>query len=444
MPTQPVGEDGAGRYETILRVSEGGMGTVYVGTVRGALGFRQLVAIKRPHAHLLSSSALRSAFVKEARLASLIHHANVVDVRDVVVTADDVYLVMDYVEGASLAELARVSAGRVRALPAGVAVRIVLDACAGLHAAHELTDERGRPLNLVHRDISPHNLLVGSDGVTRVADFGVAKFNRTTGSRTSAGHVKGKLAYAAPECLRGEVVDRQVDVFAMGVVLWEVLTGERLFRGRSESETMRRIMEYRPPPVSSVVPALGSALDSVLDMALAKSREARFVDILAMASGLESAARGAGLLAGHREVVDVVRAAVGDELEERRRAIRARLADEPSIASAQTEPTTAETPGGAPALAPNAAPSSPGLPSSAAGAGEQTDRTVTFPHPAVARHQPIALTTLKSESLAPSSVAPGGNEAVSPRSRRLWILGVFALLCVAGLAVAWLRMRGAR
>jgi serine/threonine-protein kinase len=334
-------EDGA-RYETILRLSAGGMGTVYVATMRGALGFRQIVAIKKPHRHLLGDPSFRAAFVREARLASLIHHANVVDVRDVEASEDEVSLVMEYVEGASLGELLHVAAEGGPEIPPAVAVRIVLDACAGLHAAHELADERGRPLNLVHRDISPQNLLVGLDGVTRVADFGVAKFNRA-GTKTTAGHLKGKLSYTAPECLHGEPIDRRIDVFAMGVVLWESLAGTRLFRGQHEAETMKRIVDYHPPKISELSPSIGSALDEVLEMALAKSRAARFDNMLAMASALESSAQAAGLMAGHREVAEAVRAAVGAEIEERRSLVRARLASEPSIASAQIDPVTAAT-----------------------------------------------------------------------------------------------------
>jgi serine/threonine-protein kinase len=325
-------EDGA-RYEPILRLAAGGMGTVYVGTVRGALGFRQIVAIKKPHPHLLLDPSFRASFVKEARLASLIHHANVVDVRDVEATEDDVSMVMEYVEGASLWELLDVASRGGPEIPPGVAVRIVLDACAGLHAAHELTDEQGQPLNLVHRDISPQNLLVGLDGVTRVADFGVAKF-RSTGTNTTLGHLKGKLSYTAPECLQGGPVDRQVDVFAMGVVLWEALTGTRLFRGQHEVETMQRLVEFSPPPVSEAAPALGPALDEVVEMAIAKSKEARFENVLAMASALESSARAAGLVAGHRDVAYLVFASAGAAIEERRRLVRKRLAGEPSVASA--------------------------------------------------------------------------------------------------------------
>jgi hypothetical protein len=337
MVGQPARDD-APRYETLFRLAVGGMATVYVGTVRGALGFRQLVAIKKPHAHLLHSPEFRQAFLTEARLASLLHHANVVDVRDVEATQDEVNLIMDYVEGASLGDLLQAASIGGPLVAPSVAVRIVLDACAGLHAAHELTDERGRPLNLVHRDISPQNLLVGLDGVTRVADFGVAKFSRKAGQSTTDGNLKGKLAYMAPEYLRAQGVDRRLDVFAMGVVLWEALTGQRLFRGQSEADTLQRVLEHSAPPVSSIVPAAGTSFDAIVDTALAKLRDQRFDNAEAMATALESSARGAGLLAGHRDVAELVRRSVGQLLDERRTLIRSRLAHEPSVVSAMVEP----------------------------------------------------------------------------------------------------------
>jgi serine/threonine protein kinase len=331
MPEAPGGGDQP-RYEVLFRLASGGMASVHVGTARGALGFRQIVAIKKPHKHLLDP-AFRKAFITEARLASLLHHANVVDVRDIVVSEDEISLVMAYVEGASFGELLQSQATGGPTVAPGMAVRVVLDACAGLHAAHELADERGRPLHLVHRDISPQNLLVGIDGVTRVADFGIAKFKGTGPANTSVGTLKGKIAYMAPEYLLGERIDQRFDVFAMGIVLWEGVTGRRLFRAEQDADTMDRVLHHDAPPVATFTPSVGNALDEVFARALAKAPEERFETALAMAEALETSARNAGILAGHREVADLVHAAVGSKLEERRGAIRERLANEPSVAS---------------------------------------------------------------------------------------------------------------
>ena len=258
------------------------MATVFLGSLEGALGFRQLVAIKRLHPHLVEDPGFREALLAEARLAAGIHHANVVDVRDVEAVGDAVQLVMDYIEGASLGELVRACASEGRHLPAGVAVRVVLDACAGLHAAHELTGDTGRALGLVHRDVSPQNVLVGIDGVARVTDFGIAKCIETSDPGTSRESLKGKVGYMAPEYVRGETVDRRVDVFALGVVLWEALCGRRLFRGQSDAETLERVLSATVPPVSEVSPEL-APLDAVVARALHRDPALRFPTTEAMA-----------------------------------------------------------------------------------------------------------------------------------------------------------------
>ncbi len=323
--------DGASRYEVLFKLAAGGMATVYVGTARGAMGFRQIVAIKRPHPHLLDDPGYRRELVAEARLASLIHHVNVVDVRDVEATDTTLQLVMDYIEGASFGELIVAASKAGRRLPPGAVVRIALDACAGLHAAHELIDEKGRAVGLVHRDISPQNILVGLDGTARVSDFGVAK--ATAASATTSGALKGKLAYMAPEYLQGQRIDRRADVFAMGVVVWEALTGKRLFRGASEADTIHRVLFVDPKPVSAEAPELGTHFDAALATALAKKPEERFATARAFAAALEASAQGAGTLASHPDVAAVVLDLAGVALEARRAEIRGRLSQEPGLLS---------------------------------------------------------------------------------------------------------------
>ncbi len=319
------------RYATLFKLASGGMASVWIGTVRGGMGFRQLVAIKKPHPHLLDEADYRAELLAEAALASSIHHANVVDVRDVEVRGDDVSLVMDYIEGASLAELlTRTQQGGPKLTPA-VAVRICLDALAGLQAAHELTDDRGRPVGLIHRDVSPQNILVGVDGLARVVDFGVAKFRKKDHS-TTAGQLKGKIAYMAPEYLRNEAIDARLDVFAMGVVLWESLTAQRLFRGSHDVDTMQKVLQLEAQPVSRFS-AEARGLEPVLEGALAKDLNQRFQSASAMAAALESAARSAGLVASARDVAELVKASFGPDLAARRAKVRERLASEPSVAS---------------------------------------------------------------------------------------------------------------
>ncbi|HTQ45994.1 MAG TPA: serine/threonine-protein kinase [Polyangiaceae bacterium] len=318
-------------------MASGGMATVFLGALEGAHGFRQIVAIKRPHPHLLDDRGFRDAWLREARLASGIHHANVVDVRDVEDVGDAIQLVMDYIEGASLGELVATRASAGGRLPPRVAVRIVLDACAGLHAAHEARDDAGKPLGLVHRDVSPQNILVGVDGVARVTDFGIAKCVETSDG-TSRNALKGKAGYMAPEYVRGEDIDRRADVFALGVVLWEALCGRRLFRGQTDAETLERVLSAPVPPVSATVPTL-AALDPIVARAVERVREARFPTVESLARALEQAAESIDGIAKHADVARFVQETVGDKLEERRRALR----DAPRDVGAPAEPTEAPT-----------------------------------------------------------------------------------------------------
>jgi len=313
------------------------MATVFVGALEGAHGFRQIVAIKRPHPHLLDDRGFREAWLREARLASGIHHANVVDVRDVEDVGDAIQLVMDYIEGASLGELVATRASAGGRLPPRVAVRILLDACAGLHAAHEAHDDAGKPLGLVHRDVSPQNILVGVDGVARVTDFGIAKCVETSDG-TSRNALKGKAGYMAPEYVRGGDIDRRADVFALGVVLWEALCGRRLFRGQTDAETLERVLSAPVPPVSATVPTL-AALDPVVVRALERAREVRYATVESFARALEQAAESIDGIAKHADVARFVRETVGDKLEERRRALR----EAPRDVGAPAEPTEAPT-----------------------------------------------------------------------------------------------------
>jgi serine/threonine-protein kinase len=323
------------------------MGTVYVGMARGAMGFRQIVAIKELHGHLADDKAYRKELVSEAHLASLIRHVNVVGVRDIEATGRQLRLVMDYIEGASLAELIVAAVRAGWRLPPAVVVQIALDACAGLHAAHVLVDEKGRAVGLVHRDVSPQNILVGVDGTARVSDFGIAK--ALASPATTSGALKGKISYMSPEYLDGEPIDRRVDVFALGVVVWEALTGERLFTSDNDIATGHRVLGFEPPLVSSRVEGLGTDFDAVVAQALAKNPEQRFSTAAAFASALLASAREARLVMSHEEVAGVVQALVGPVLEERRGQLRARLSDEPGLLSlmGQTVPSLASRSSGA-------------------------------------------------------------------------------------------------
>ena len=271
-----LSEERVERYELLGELATGGMATVYLGRQRGPLGFSRTVAIKSMHPQFAKDEGFRAMFLDEASLTSRIRHPNVVPTLDIVVADSKVLLVMEYVDGVSLSTLVRAARAAGKPLQLNVAVAIVVDALHGLHAAHELLDEDGQPLSVVHRDISPQNIHVGSDGHARVLDFGVAK----AASRryvTQSGEVKGKISYMSPEQLCGETVDRRTDIYAAGVVLWEVLTGHRLFDGTNEGEVVRKVLEGKldPPSFRSDV-ELPLALDELVMKALAPKPELRF------------------------------------------------------------------------------------------------------------------------------------------------------------------------
>ncbi|HSO37014.1 MAG TPA: serine/threonine-protein kinase, partial [Labilithrix sp.] len=227
------------------------MATVHLGRLLGPVGFSRTVAIKRLHAQFASDPEFVSMFLDEARLAARIRHPNVVPTLDVVATGGELFLVMEYVAGESLARLARTLRERQQAIPLRILSTIMAGVLHGLHAAHEAKDERGQPLGIVHRDMSPQNVLVGTDGVARVLDFGVAKAAGRM-QTTRDGQIKGKLSYMPPEQLRGAAVSRQSDIYSAGVMLWELVTGQRLFSGDNEGFIVAKVLEGRVEAPSKV------------------------------------------------------------------------------------------------------------------------------------------------------------------------------------------------
>ena len=269
-------------------IAAGGMATVHLGRLLGPVGFSRTVAIKRLHPQFAKDPDFASMFIDEARLAARIRHPNVVSTLDVVALEQELLLVMDYVQGESLSRLLRTS----RARPELVPVRIVTTALAGvlhgLHAAHEAKTERGERLEIVHRDVSPQNILVGVDGIARVLDFGVAKAAVRMQS-TREGQIKGKISYMAPEQLRGDSgVDRRVDIYAAGVVLWESLVGRRLFEAENEGRLLTKILLEPVPSPREYVPSIPAELEMVVMRALARNRDDRFATAREMAQALES------------------------------------------------------------------------------------------------------------------------------------------------------------
>jgi serine/threonine protein kinase len=277
-----------GRYAIHDRIAAGGMATVHLGRLVGEGGFARTVAIKRLHPHFATDPDFVSMFLDEGRLAARIRHPNVVQTLDVVVDSDEVFLVMDYVDGDSLAALIRAAGKRGETVPPACAVALVAGALHGLHAAHEAKSDAGMPLGIVHRDVSPQNILVGVDGVARVLDFGVAKALGQS-HVTREGQLKGKLAYMSPEQIQGHEVDRRTDIFAASVVLWEVLTGRRLFKADGDAQILHRVLHGDIPRPSTLAGSVPQVLDDVVMRGLARDTSLRFPSAETMADALEEA-----------------------------------------------------------------------------------------------------------------------------------------------------------
>jgi serine/threonine protein kinase len=314
------------RFELIAELASGGMGTVFLARLGGAGGFQRLYAIKRLHEHLARHTEFIEMFLDEARLAARIHHPNVVPILEIGTTDAGYYLVMEYVEGDTAGHLFHCASQEEKVVGVRVAIRIVLDVLAGLHAAHEGTDDEGRSLELVHRDVSPHNILVSVDGVSRITDFGIARAaSRLAVTRT--GQLKGKIAYMAPEQARSEKIDRRADVFAMGICFWEMLARQRLFKAEAEGETLNRLLYEPIPSVRSVDPGIPRELDEIVAKALTRDLDKRYATAAEFSDALEEAARSLDLLASHREVAACIADVLAPDLSERRADLRAWLAD---------------------------------------------------------------------------------------------------------------------
>ncbi len=308
-----------GRYDVLLPIASGGMGTVYLARATSIGGFEREVALKLMHAHLKDNGSFASDLVEEAKLTVRVRHPNVVSVIDVGEDPFGIYLVMEYVEGDTLAGLHKRSiASPEKNLPVRYGLKLLLDALTGLHAAHELKDEAGNPTGLVHRDFSPQNILVGVDGIGRLTDFGIAKA-ATRISDTTTGIIKGKIAYMAPEQARGATIDRRTDIWAAGVVAWQIIAGKRLYAGQeNEVATLLKIASQPPPRLRDVKPDVHPLMDEAVARALTMEPEQRWPTAQAFKQALQNACRVHSETADTDEVASFVSGVVQSVVTERR------------------------------------------------------------------------------------------------------------------------------
>lgn len=308
-----------GRYEMLLPIAAGGMGNVWAARLKGTRGFRKLVAVKTV-LRAIDDEKLEQMLFQEATLASQIHHPNVVETIELGEHDGTMYLVMELVFGESLSFILREAVAR-GGVPLSVAVNLVGQVCRGLQAAHDLTDAYGNPVGLVHRDISPSNVLVTYGGNVKIVDFGVA--TTSTSSQSSGPEIKGKLSYLAPEQLRAGEVDARVDVYATGLLLYLMTVQKHPFRGASENETINRILSEQPvTPPSAFVEDYPEVLETVLLKALEKDREKRYPSAAALLEALESALPEAFGPNGERHTVEYLQELLKPRMEERRATLR--------------------------------------------------------------------------------------------------------------------------
>jgi eukaryotic-like serine/threonine-protein kinase len=331
-----------GRYEFLVPIAQGGMAAVWAARLKGTRGFSKNVAVKMMLPTISDDPQFEQMFLDEAQIASRIRHPNVCEILDLGEQDDLLYLVMEWVDGEPLSNIRRAAAKR-EGIPRPIAVKIVADAAAGLHAAHELKDEDGTTVGIVHRDISPQNVLITFDGVVKIVDFGVAKASGRTSESTSAGQIKGKPPYMSPEQALGQEVDRRTDVFALGIILYQLTTGKHPFRGESDVVTLQNIVSDRPIiPPRAYDREYPKPLEAVVMKALERDPDKRFHSSAELEAALDRVFPPTVARVRTEDVGRFVSSMLGERGEERRAALRDAIkqADE-RAASGEALPSSA-------------------------------------------------------------------------------------------------------
>jgi eukaryotic-like serine/threonine-protein kinase len=318
----PIAGQTLGRYELLVPIAKGGMAQVWAARLRGSRGFQKIFAIKTILAGTIDDTRMERMFLQEATLASQIHHPNVVTTIELGEDEGILYLVMEWVDGESLKYI-MTRAAQCGNLPLPVAVNLIGQACKGLHAAHDLRDESGTPIGVVHRDVSAQNVLVTYSGNAKLVDFGIAKATASSAGVTQAGEIKGKFAYMAPEQVTGDVVDRRTDIFGMGVILYLLTTGRHPFKGVHTAETLQNICSKRPPRLpTAIIPGYPPELEAVVLKSLAKDPNDRWPTANDMLSALERAMPQSLDGSFEVQVADYMNELLGDRVRERRMQLR--------------------------------------------------------------------------------------------------------------------------
>ena len=306
-----------GRYELLRKLATGGMGAVYLARQKGPVGFQKLLVVKRLLPHLSEDDEFLQMFLDEARIAALLNHPNIAQIYEMGDVDGQYYIAMEYVHGEPLGSLVPRASAHPGGFPLGLRCRIIAEAAAGLDAAHNARSPSGRKLSLIHRDVSPQNVLVGFNGGVKLIDFGVAKAQGKL-SQTVVGTIKGKHAYMSPEQARGEPLDARSDVFGLGTVFYELLTGGRLFKRETEMATLKAVVGHKIVPPSEAVPGIPKSLDPIVFKALARKRDDRFSTAGELQLALEEFLQQEKLHGTSAHLAAFMRDVYADELEEER------------------------------------------------------------------------------------------------------------------------------
>ena len=405
------------RYELLCPIGTGGMASVWVARLLGKHGFEKLVAIKTILPRYARDPQFQRMFLDEARIASRIHHVNVGQILDLGDQQGVLFLAMEWIEGDALSKLARIVHEKRLTFPHGVALRILADVCHGLHAAHELRDRGGAPLDIVHRDVSPHNILISDQGTAKVIDFGIAKARDRVGGETETGSLRGKVRYMSPEqALSPRTADRRADIWAVGAVLYYLLVGRSPYSGESDVATLTQLTSGRPPlPLPARIP---EAVRAVTTRALAWKREDRYATAAECAKALEEAIADLGTPATSEEVAAFCASHLAVQAEARKTAVTAALtaAEERSRVARVASPVRNSIAAGDP--------------------GRQAERSGTgrvaalVPPPTPSGHTSLTLGAAAAMTSSPSATLPAAK-----RWKWAAALLAIALVTVAGISV---------
>ena len=338
-----------GRYEVLMPIAEGGMAAVWAARMKGSRGFQKVVAIKTMKPDLSDDADFEAMFHDEARLVARIRHPHIVEMVDLGDEDGILYIVMEWVDGDTLFTLNR-RAKNKGGIPLPLLLRIASDTCSGLHAAHELRDETGKPLGLVHRDVSPQNIMISFDGIVKIVDFGVAKATGRMHETRVAGLMKGKVPYLSPEQLNTGKVDRRSDIFSLGIVLYAMVSGRHPFRAQEDARTIENICTRAPVPLRELAPGTHPELEAIVLKALEKDPAARWQTCAEMQRALDQLLGSMGVTVTDGDVAAFLQDTLGDIIEQRRSALKEaiRKADGRAPSEAGAERSRPRPKGGAP------------------------------------------------------------------------------------------------